>query len=134
MSMKMFVNLPVRDVARSIAFYEALGFRVNPQFTNAHAACLVLSEDHYVMVLDPETYQGFTPKAIADTRATSAALIAITRESPDAVRALCETAFAHGGTRYKEPQDHGFMYAWGFEDPDGHTWEPFWMNPAHVQG
>lgn len=133
MATKMFVNLPVTDLPRSMAFYQKLGFSFNPQFTDETAACMVVSEENYAMLLTEKKFQEFTPKAIADSRKTAEVLVAISTGSRQAVDEMCRKAFANGGRKYKEPQDHGFMYAWGFEDPDGHTWEPFWMEPSFVQ-
>lgn len=129
----IFVNLSVADLPRSRAFFEALGFSFNPQFTNDQAACMVVSPHIYAMLLVPSHFAGFTPKPIADAHACTEALVALSCDSREEVDRLCGAAFAAGGRRYKEPQDLGFMYGWGFEDPDGHLWELFWMDPAHVQ-
>jgi predicted lactoylglutathione lyase len=131
---KLFVNLPVKDVAKAKSFYTALGFTLNPQFSDDTTGCVVLSPDLYVMLLSEPKFQGFSPRPLPDPRATTGMLLALSCDSRDQVQALCEAAFAAGGRKYKEAQDHGFMYAWGFEDPDGHVWEPVWMDPAHVQG
>ena len=133
-SRKVFINLPVTDLPRAKSFYEAVGFKNNPQFTDDTAACMVLSESIYVMLLVRGRFAGFAPRPVADPLAVTGAIYALDCASRDAVKALCETAFAAGGRKYKEPEDHGFMFGWGFEDPDGHTWEPFWMDPSHVQG
>lgn len=131
---KVFLDLPVKDLTRARSFYDSIGFTNNPQFTDDSAACMVLAESLYVMLLTRERFAGFASRPVADPLAATGALYALSCDSKEAVRALCETAFAAGGRKYREPDDHGFMYAWGFEDPDGHTWEPFWMNPSHVQG
>ena len=131
---KIFVNLPVQDVARAKAFYVALGFRLNPQFSDDETGCIVISEEIFVMLLSEARFRGFAPRPPTSPHASTGTLLALSCESRDEVRQLCETAFAAGGRRFKEPQDHGFMFAWGFEDPDGHVWEPMWMDPAHVEG
>lgn len=134
MSTRIFVNLPVKDLDRSVAFFTRLGYTFNPQFTDDSATCMVISEDIFVMLLVEERFKTFTPKPIADAGAATEVLVSLSAESPDAVRRICEAAFAAGGRRYKEPEDHGFMYGWGFEDLDGHIWEYVWMDPAAVQG
>ena len=134
MSSLMFANLPVHNLATTRAFYESIGFSFNPQFSSEDAACMVVSETNYVMLLEHARFSDFIDKPISDTRATCAALISISLDSADAVRAFCELAFKNGARNYKAPQDLGFMFAWGFEDPDGNILEPFWMDPAAVQG
>ena len=134
MSTRIFVNLPVKDLDRSVAFFTRLGYTFNQQFTDDSATCMVISEDIFVMLLVEERFKTFTPKPIADAGAATEVLVSLSAESPDAVRRICEAAFAAGGRRYKEPEDHGFMYGWGFEDLDGHIWEYVWMDPAAVQG
>lgn len=131
---KIFVNLPVTDVARSKAFYEALGFTLNPQFSDDETGCVVISPEIYVMLLSEQRFRSFAPHPPPSPHTTTSALLALSCDSRDEVRQLCERAFAAGGRRFKEPQDAGFMFAWAFEDPDGHVWEPLWMDPAHVQG
>ncbi|MBZ0271355.1 VOC family protein [bacterium] len=133
MATKIFVNLPVKDLARSVEFFTALGYAFNPQFTDENATCMIIAEDIYAMLLVEPFFKNFTPKPIADATATTEALVALSQDSREAVDEICNKAFAAGGRNYKAPQDHGFMYGWGFEDPDGHIWEHFWMDPAHVQ-
>ena len=134
MSSLMFANLPIRNLAASRAFYESLGFSFNPQFSSEDAGCMVVSEHNYIMLLEQHRFSDFIDRPIADTKATCAALISISMDSADAVRALCEKAFANGGRKVREPDDHGFMLGWAFEDLDGNIIEPFWMDPTHVQG
>lgn len=133
MAKKIFVNLPVKELPRSVAFFSKLGFSFNPQFTSDDATCMVISDDIYAMLLVEKFFATFTDKPTADATKTTEVLVALALDSRDEVTKLCEAAFAAGGRRYKEPQDHGFMFAWGFEDLDGHIWEPFWMDPSHVQ-
>lgn len=133
MSKKMFVNLPVTDLTRSMAFYEALGFTFNPQFTDDTAACMVISEHNYAMLLTHEKFKGFTTKPIPDAQTTTGVLIAIALDSKAEVDAMAEKAVKAGGKEPKPMSDYGFMVQRTIEDPDGHTWEPFWMDPSHVQ-
>jgi uncharacterized protein len=128
----IFLNLPVADVARSRAFFEGLGYSVNERFSDARTACVVFDEHQYAMLLEHERYRAFVDKPIADTMAVSAVLIARWFPSADAVRDICERAFTLGARRYREPEDLGFMFSWGFEDLDGHIWEAFWMDPANA--
>jgi predicted lactoylglutathione lyase len=131
MDRKIFVNLPIKDMARSQAFFRALGFDFNPQFTNEQGACMVISEHNYAMLLVEPFFQGFLRnKKIADARATCEVLVALSCETRAEVDAMFEKAVAAGATVTREPEDHGFMYARAFDDLDGHTWELFWMDPA----
>jgi predicted lactoylglutathione lyase len=124
----IFVNLPVSDLKRSVAFYEAIGAKNNPQFTDDTAACMVFSDTIHVMLLTHDKFAQFTPKRIADAHATSEVLIAISADSREAVDEITEKALAAGGREPREKQDYGFMYGRSFEDPDGHIWEPMWMD------
>jgi len=128
MSKQIFVNLPVADLAAARAFYEAIGAANNPQFTDETAACMVFSETIHVMLLTHAKFAQFTPKKIADAHATSEVLICISADSREAVDDITQKALAAGGREPREPQDHGFMYGRSFEDPDGHIWEPMWMD------
>jgi predicted lactoylglutathione lyase len=134
MSTKVFVNLPVKDLDRSVEFFSALGYTFNPQFTDESATCMVISDDIYAMLLVEERFKTFTPKSIADAATTTEVLVSLSCESREDVDRICTAAFAAGGRRYKDPDDHGFMYGWGFEDLDGHIWEYVWMDPAAIQG
>jgi predicted lactoylglutathione lyase len=126
----IFVNLPVTDVEKSTAFYEAIGFEKNPQFSNEQASCMVWSDTIYVMLLDHGFYSTFTTKPIADTHAVSAALICLSRESRADVDAITGAAVAAGGRETRDKQDMGFMYSRAFDDPDGHTFEVMHMDMA----
>ena len=131
MPQAIFVNLPITHLARSTAFYEALGGTKNPKFSDETSACMVFSETIHVMLLTSEKYRIFTSRPIADARATSAALIALSFDSRDAVNATVDRAVAAGGQADPNPQqDHGFMFGRSVQDPDGHVWEIFWMDPA----
>jgi len=133
MSTKIFVNLPVKQLDTSMAFYTALGFKNNPQFTDETAACMVVSEDIYVMLLTHPKFKMFTPKEISDATKTSEVLNCLSRESRAGVDEIVKNAVAAGGSTFNDPVDHGFMYAHAFQDPDGHIWEVMWMNPSYVQ-
>lgn len=135
MAQMIFVNLPVTDLARSTAFYEALGGKKNPQFSDATATCIAFSETIHVMLLTHEKYSSFTKRPIADAHATSAALLAMSVESKDAVNTIVNRAAASGGRADPNPQqDLGFMFGRSVEDPDGHVWEYFWMATAAAAG
>ena len=129
MSKLIFINLPVRDLPRSIAFYEALGAQKNEQFTDHTAACMVFSETIHVMLLTHDKFSQFTPKTIADARKTTEVLICMSADSRDAVDDTTARAGAAGGVIDPGPkQDYGFMYGRSFEDLDGHIWEVMWMD------
>ena len=132
MARKIFVNLPIKDMERSQAFFRALGFSFNPQFTNEQGACMVISEDIFTMLLVEPFFQTFTKKPIADAKKSTEVLVCLSCDSRDEVDALVKKALAAGGTAPNAPQDHGFMYAHGFEDLDGHIWEVMWMDPNAV--
>ena len=126
----IFINLPVADVAKSTAFYEALGFEKNAKFSNEQAASLMWSDAVVVMVLDKAFYATFTPKKIIDAHTSSGALFALSFESRAAVDAITAAAVAAGGRELHEAEDMGFMYSRAFEDLDGHGFGPMWMDPA----
>jgi hypothetical protein len=126
----IFVNLPVKDLAKSMDFFKALGFSFNPQFSDETGACMVISDTIFAMLLTHQKFAGFSPKPIADTDKTTEVLIALSRDDRAAVDAIVTAALAAGGSTFSEPQDHGFMYGRAFRDLDGHVWEAFWMDPA----
>ncbi len=128
MPTSIFVNLPVQDLKNSMRFYEALGYKHNPQFTDETAACIVISDTIYVMLLTHAKFKDFTPKQIADATKTCEVLLCLSCDSREAVDCLVSKALASGGSKSQEPKDYGFMYQHGFQDPDGHTWEVIWMN------
>jgi len=132
MSTKIFINLPVKDLEKSIDFYKGLGFNFNPQFTDETAACMVISEANYVMLLTHEKFAGFAPNPIADAHKQTAALVAIACENRSAVDGMVAKAVAGGGRTFRDPEDHGFMYGHTFQDPDGHVWEPFFMDESAI--
>jgi uncharacterized protein len=134
MKSKIFVNLPVKDLQRSMAFFESLGFTYNPKFTDATAACLIVTDDIFVMLLTEPKFQEFTPKAIVDATRQTEVILCLSCDSVDRVKELVAKALASGGSYYSEPKDYGFMYLHGFQDPDGHNWEFFFMDPAAAPG
>lgn len=129
----VFINLPVADLPRSMAFFEAIGFKFNPQFTGETAACMVIHDNIFAMLLTHEHFRMFTKKPIADATQVTEVLVALSAENREEVDRLVEAALANGATTYSEPADHGFMYQWAFADLDGHQWEVAWMDPAFVQ-
>jgi predicted lactoylglutathione lyase len=130
----IFVNLPVRDLEKSMAFYEALGFVNEPRFTDETAAAMQWSDTIVVMILTHQKWKSFTSRPIPDSGSSEVALC-INLDGRDEVNAITETAGAKGGTADVNPaQDHGFMFSRSFADPDGHVWEPMWMDPAIVSG
>ena len=133
MGTKIFVNLPVKDLDKSIAFFTRLGFGFNPQFTDDTATCMIVSEDIFVILLTEAKFKTFTPKAICDATKSTEVLVALAIESREKVDQMIRTAVAAGATTYAEPKDHGFMYQHGFQDPDGHIWEVFYMDPSAMQ-
>lgn len=134
MATKIFVNLPVKDLNKSVAFFTKLGFSFNAQFTNENATCMVISEDIFVMLLIEPFFKNFTKKEIADATKTTESIICLSAESRAEVDEMVSRALAAGGAAPNEKQDHGYMYGHGFEDIDGHLWEVMWMDPAAVQG
>jgi predicted lactoylglutathione lyase len=131
---KLFVNIPVRDLQRSIDFFETLGFAFNTQFTDATATCMLVGEDAYFMLMTVEKFRDFSKRPLGDAQKETSALFAITVNSRDEVDTLVEKALAAGALLALDPQDHGFMYVRSFYDLDGHHWEVFWMDPGAVQG
>ncbi|WP_127107142.1 VOC family protein [Pararhodobacter zhoushanensis] len=119
----IFVNLPVADLPKAMGFWRALGFDFNLDYTDETAACLVLSDTMFAMLLTHEKFRGFAKAEVADTSKAREVLIALTCETREEVDRLCDTAAAEGGAAQGEPQDHGFMYFRAFTDPDGHVWE-----------
>lgn len=132
MSTKIFVNLPVKDLAVSMDFFAKLGFEFNPKFTNENAACMIVSEDIFAMLLVESFFQTFTTKEIADTTRVTEVLTALSVETREAVDEMVNVAVEAGAQEAREASDQGFMYSRSFEDPDGHIWEIFWMDEQAV--
>ena len=134
MTSMIFVNLPVKDLNASMAFYEALGFRNNPQFTDDTAACMVWSEAIHVMLLTHDKWRTFTDRPIPPTT-SSEVMLAISCNNREAVDAMSNAAADNGGVADINPlQDLGFMYNRNLADPDGHVWEAMWMDPTAIPG
>ena len=129
----IFVNLPVKDLDASVAFFRGLGFEFDPKFTDDSAACMVVSEQAYVMLLVEPRFADFTKKPVADARSSTEAIFAVSAESREGVDAFADAALAAGASRANDPMDHGFMYARSFNDLDGHLWEVMWMSQEAVE-
>ena len=127
MTTKIFVNLPVKDLRRSMAFFTGLGYTFNPRFTDETAACMVISDDIYAMLLTEAKFREFTPKPVRDASKSTEVLVCLSCESPAQVDDLVRRALAAGGATYAEPKDYGFMYQHGYQDLDGHIWELVYM-------
>jgi predicted lactoylglutathione lyase len=128
----IFVNLPVKNLDKSQKFFTDLGFKFNPRFTDETAACMIVAENIYVMLLTEEKFKAFTPKEICDASKSTEVLVCLSCESRETVDEMVRKAVAAGGTTYTQPQDHGFMYGHGFQDLDGHIWEIVFMEPSTV--
>jgi len=128
-SRKLFVNLAVRDLERSKEFFTKLGFGFDPQFTDDKAACMILGEEAFVMLLTEPFFRTFTKRDLCDTSEQTEGLFALSCESRAEVDQMVKNAIDAGGKHAMDPQDHGFMYGWSFYDPDGHHWEVLWMDP-----
>ena len=133
MATKIFVNLPVKDLNKSIEFFTKLGFSFNQQFTDETATCMIVTDDIFVMLLTVEKFKTFTPNEICDAKKYTEVLVCLSLESRPRVDEMVRKAVAAGGATYNEPQDHGFMYGHGFQDLDGHIWELIYMEPGAVQ-
>lgn len=135
MPTQIFVNMHVKDLARSKAFFEKLGYTFNPQFTDENAASLVISDTIYCMLLTTGQMERFVPKGktIADASRTTEVLLALSFDSKEAVNAIYDKAIAAGATESRPAEDHGFMYSKSFNDLDGHIWEIFWFDPKALQ-
>jgi predicted lactoylglutathione lyase len=123
MNTQIFVNLPVADLDLSMDFFRQLGFEFNPQYTDATAACMVVSDDIYAMLLTHAKFKEFIPNEIGDAKTSNEVLVCLSVESREKVDELVRKAVAAGGSTFDAPKDYGFMYQHGFQDPDGHIWE-----------
>ena len=133
MSREIFINLPVRELQKTMEFFSTLGFTYNPQFTDEKAACMIISDKAYVMLLSEPFFKGFTKNEICDTSTRTEAIFALSCESKAEVDQMVRKAIDAGGRPALDPVDHGFMYNWSFYDVDGHHWEVLWMDPKAVQ-
>ncbi|MBI3219525.1 MAG: glyoxalase/bleomycin resistance/extradiol dioxygenase family protein [Bacteroidetes bacterium] len=130
MASKLFVNLPVKHLSRSMQFFSELGFQFNPQFTDEKAACMIIGENIYAMLLTEPFFQTFTKKEICNAKTHTEVLLAIDASSREEVKAMVDKAIKAGGTHYMDAQDHGWMYQHSFADLDGHQWEILYMDEA----
>ena len=133
MPRNIFVNLPVRDLARSVEFFTSLGFEFDPRFTDDTATCMIVEANIFVMLLTREKFATFAPHEICDARSTTEVLVCLSCDSREGVDDLVRRAVEAGGATFNEPQDHGFMYGHGFQDPDGHVWELVHMERTAIQ-
>ena len=132
-SRKIFVNLPVRDLKKSKAFFSTLGFEFNPKFEDEKAACMIINDEAFVMILTEPFFKTFTTREQCDTSRSTEGLFALSCGSRAEVDEMVKKAVAAGGKHAMDPQDHGFMYGWSFYDLDGHHWEVLWMDPKVAQ-
>jgi predicted lactoylglutathione lyase len=128
MASMIFVNVPIRDLAASMAYYRALGFEHNPDFTDETAACIVISDTIFLMLLTHAKFKEFSSRPIPDPKEQTQALYALSRDSREAVDAIAEAGLKAGGSEYRPAQDMGFMYSRAIADVDGHVWEYVWMD------
>lgn len=130
MKTKIFVNLPIRDLNKSVAFFTKLGFSFNPQFTDENATCMIVGEDIFVMLLVEKFFKSFTKKEVCDTSKCTEAIVALSVDSREKVD---NKAIEAGGSEPQEKRDHGWMYGRSFEDIDGHLWEAFFMEESAIK-
>lgn len=133
MSRLLFLNLPVKDLDASVAFFTQLGFAFNPKFTDESATCMIVNEQAYVMLLVQPRFADFTTKPLADAHATTGSIACVSADSREAVDAFADAALGAGAAPAKDPQDYGFMYSRSFADLDGHHWEVMWMDPEAAE-
>jgi uncharacterized protein len=133
MATNIFVNLPVQDLDKSMAFFQALGYRFNPQFTDKTAACLVISEDIFAMLLTHAKFKELALRDVCNAAEAGEAILCLSCDSREQVDAMVRQAVAAGGKAHAQPIDHGFMYHHGFQDLDSHIWALIYMNPSHLQ-
>lgn len=133
MDRKIFINLPVRDLKKTSAFFAKMGYSFDPQFSDEKAKCMIISNDIYVMLLVEQFFKSFTGKEIPDTSRSSEVILSLNEDSREAVDAFMEKCISAGGKDLTKPQEMDFMYTRSFEDPDGHLWEVFWMDLARMK-
>ncbi|MCM3739433.1 VOC family protein [Oceanobacillus luteolus] len=132
-SKHIFINLSVKDVNRSTNFFKELGFEINPQFSDESTSCIIISENIFAMIMSEERFKEFTKKEIVDTTTSAESIFALSAKSREQVDKIVNKALSSGGKRFNEPQDHGFMYIWGFEDLDGHLWEVAYLDDSNME-
>jgi uncharacterized protein len=130
---KIFVNLPVKDLNKTIEFFTKLGFKFNPQFTDENATCMIVGDDIFVMLLIEKFFKTFTKKEISDTSKNTEVIVALSVEGRENVDQMMNRAIEYGGKESREPQDHGWMYGRCFEDIDGHLWEIIYMDKSALK-
>jgi uncharacterized protein len=128
MTTQIFVNLPVKDLSRTVEFFNRLGFTFNPQFTDENATCMIINDNIFVMLLVEKFFKTFTKKEICDTTKNTEVIIALSTESREKVDEMMQNVFEAGGKESREPQDHGWMYGRSFQDINGHLWEIIYMD------
>jgi predicted lactoylglutathione lyase len=133
MATKIFVNLPVKDLNRTVEFFTRLGFAFNPQFTDENAACMIIGEDNYIMLLVEKFFRTFTNKEICDVAKDAEVIVALSAESREKVDQMMNRVLEAGGKESRDPQDHGWMYGRSFQDIDGHLWEIIYMDVSAAQ-
>jgi predicted lactoylglutathione lyase len=131
-SKNIFINLPVKDLNKSTDFFQALGFEFNPQFSDESTACMIVSDNIFVLIMVEERFKEFSKKEIVDATTSSEAIFCLSAESRDQVDEVVNKALASGGKSSNDPQDHGFMYGWSFQDLDGHIWEVVYMDESAI--
>jgi uncharacterized protein len=130
---KTFINLPVKDLKKTMDFFSRLGFEFNMQFTDDNAACMVINDNTFAMLLVESFFRTFIKKELVDAARSTEVLLGLTADSRPQVDEIVNKALAAGGSPANDPQDHGFMYTWSFQDPDGHIWEVFYMDESAIQ-
>ena len=133
MKTKIFVNIPIKELNKSVDFFTKLGFNFNPQFTDENATCMIVGEDIFVMLLVEKFFKSFTKKEICDTSKSTESILALSVESREKVDQMIDKAVDAGGSEPREKQDHGWMYGRSFEDIDGHLWEVFFMEESTIK-
>ena len=128
MTTQIFVNLPVKDLSRTVEFFKKLGFAFNPQFTDENATCMIINDNIFVMLLVEKFFKSFTKKEICDTTKDTEVIIALSTDSREKVDEMMQNVFQAGGKESREPQDHGWMYGRSFQDINGHLWEIIYMD------
>ena len=132
MGTKIFVNLPVKDLNKTVEFFTKLGFKFNPRFTDENATCMIVGDDIFIMLLVEKFFKSFTKKEIVDAKKGTEAIIALSAESKEEVDEMIRKAIEAGGSAPDKAQDQGWMYGRGFQDLDGHLWEVLWMDPTAI--
>ncbi|MGO4182500.1 VOC family protein [Paenibacillus sp. TAF43_2] len=132
-SANIFVNLPIKDLNKTVDFFTKLGFEFNPQFTDEKATCMIIGPNIFAMLLVEQYFQTFIDKEIADSSKTAEVIVALSAESREQVNEIVNKALEAGGKPAKDPIDHGFMYNWSFQDIDNHLWELVYMDPSAIE-